>query len=173
MSIHKTDTPGFSLPGSRSRNAPRIPAPRAAPVARCALPGVVPVLVATFLAAGCGEDPVKPETPPDLTGTYELLSLQYPNNPPATPPVATGTFTVEQTSVKGQEATGTFAMHVTITTPPIELTDSGSYSNRLDGTWEQSGTLQTRGNYRFSNDSLTVVVTEPQLAVSTTIWKRR
>ncbi|MDE2764155.1 MAG: hypothetical protein OXQ94_12595 [Gemmatimonadota bacterium] len=137
------------------------------------LPGVVPALVAMFLAVGCEEDPVKTEPPPDLTGTYDLLSLQYPNNPPVGPPVATGTFSVEQTSVEGQEATGTFAMDVTISTPPLELTDKGSYSNRFDGTWEQSGALQTKGTYTFSNDTLAVVVTEPPLAVSTTIWKRR
>lgn len=131
-------------------------------------------MVAMFLAAGCEEDPPPPEeTPPDLTGTYELVSLKPPDPlPPVGPPDATGTFTVRQTAVMGQEASGTFSMNVEI--PNVgTIEDNGTYKNRFDGTWEQSGNLQTKGSYTVSSDTLTVIVTEPPAAVSTTVWKRR
>lgn len=134
---------------------------------------MVPVLAAMFLAAGCGKEPVDiQETPPDLTGAYELVSLKRDPLPPVGPPDATGTFAVRQTSVTGQEASGTFSMNVEI--PGLgNLKDDGTYKNRFDKTWEQSGNLQTKGTYTLSSDTLTVRVTEPANAVSTTVWKRR
>lgn len=130
-------------------------------------------MVAMFLAAGCEEDPPPPEeAPPDLTGTYELVSLKRDPFPPVGPPDATGTFAVRQTAVTGQEASGTFSMNVEI--PNVgTIKDDGTYKNRFDGTWEQSGTFQNKGNYTFANDTLTVMVTEPPANVSTTVWKRR
>ena len=117
--------------------------------------------------------PIEPEMAPDLTGTYDLVSLQYPGQPLLTPPNTTGTFTVRQTS-EGEEAGGTFDMDVRIMDPPITIADNGTYKNRADGTWEQSGeSLQTRGTYTVAGDSLTVDVVEPDLAVSTTVWTRR
>jgi len=133
---------------------------------------VVPTL-ALLLAAGCTEDPPPPEeTPPDLTGMYELVSLQQGTFPPVGPPNATGTFTVRQTEVMGQEASGTVVLKVAIANPPITIDDDGTYKNRYDGSWEQSGNLQTRGSYMLKGDTLTVMVTEPATAVSTTVWKR-
>lgn len=172
MSRHKTDTPPCPPVDSRSRGASRFEEERVGGFHRV-LPGAIPFLVAMFLAAGCEEDPPPPEeTPPDLTGTYELVSLKRDPLPPVGPPDATGTFTVRQTSVMGQEASGTFSMDVEI--PGVgNIEDEGTYRNRFDKTWEQSGNLQTKGTYAVSGDTLTVMVTEPPVAVSTTVWKRR
>jgi len=128
-----------------------------------------------FFAAACDEKPVEPgEPPPDLTGSYTLVSLTQAGQT-GTPPTVTGTFNVRQTRVEGQEASGTMAMKVTIalSDPPSVIEDEGTYKNRHNGTWEQTGQfIQSRGTYTFSSDTLTVMVTEPPLAVSTTIWKK-
>ena len=114
------------------------------------------------------------EPPPDLTGSYTLLSLTQAGQT-GVPPTVTGTFTVRQTQVKGQEASGTMALKVTIalTTPPTVLEDEGTYKNRHDGTWEQNGqSLQNLGTYTLSGDTLTVIVTQPAINASTTVWRR-
>lgn len=174
MSRHNTDTPRFSLSGSRTCRAHRVAGRRGVAIVNRVRSAVVPTLVAMVLAMGCGEGSIEPdETPPDLTGTYQLVSLQYPNQPPATPPNATGTFAVRQTAVEGQEANGTVVLKIAIVDPAITIDDQGTYKNRYDGSWEQrSEQLQTKGTYTLSNDTLTVMVTEPALAVSTTVWRR-
>ncbi len=174
MSCHKTEAPPFPPVDSRLRGASRLEGGRAGPVPHRVLLGAIPAIVAMFLAAGCEEDPPPPEeTPPDLTGTYELVSLKQGSFPPVGPPDANGTFTVRQTSVMGQEASGTVVLKITIVTPPVEINADGTYKNRHDGSWEQeAGDLQTKGTYTLANDTLTVIVTEPPSAVSTTIWKR-
>lgn len=173
MSRHKTGTAPFPPIDSRSRSAPRSAGRRGDPPARRVLSRAVSALAVMSLAAGCDDDPVKNGEPPDLTGTYELVSLKQGAFPPLSPPAATGSFSVRQTSVKGPEASGTVAMKITVTNPPTVVEDpAGTYKNRYDGTWEQSGVFQTKGTYALSNDTLTVVVTEPAIAVSTTVWKR-
>ncbi len=174
MACHKTDTPTFPPVDSRSRGVSRLGEGRADPRRHRVLPAAIPAMMAMFLAAGCEEDPPPPEeTPPDLTGTYELVSLKQGSFPPVGPPDANGTFTVRQTSVMGQEASGTVVLKITIVTPPVEIDADGTYKNRHDGSWEQeAGDLQTKGSYTLANDTLTVIVTEPPSAVSTTIWKR-
>ena len=172
MSRNKTSTPRFPPTDSPSRSAPRPGGWRGGPATRAALFPVIPALALVF-AAGCSEDPPPPEeTPPDLTGTYELVSLKQGTFPPVGPPNATGTFTVRQTEVMGQEASGTVVLKVAIANPPITIEDTGTYKNHHDGSWAQSGNLQTRGRYMLAGDTLTVMVTEPMTAVSTTVWKR-
>ena len=175
MSRHKTHTPRFPPTASRSRGALWLAGRRGDSTAHRVLLRVVPALMAMSLAAGCGEEIDDfEETPPDLTGNYDLVSLKQSSFPPVGPPVATGTFSVKQTSVMGQEASGTVSLKITIalTDPPTVIEDSGTYKNRFDGSWEQSGNLQTKGSYTLANDTLTVMVTEPPAAVSTTVWKR-
>ena len=176
MFRHPTHTPRFSPTDSRSRGAPWLAGRRGDSTAHRVLLRVVPALVAMFLAAGCGvEINGFEEPPPDLTGNYDLVSLKQSSFPPVGPPVAIGTFSVKQTSVMGQAASGTVSLKITITLfdPPRVIEDSaGTYKNRFDGSWEQSGNLQTKGTYTLANDTLTVIVTEPAPAVSTTVWKR-
>ena len=141
------------------------------------------LLAGVLLAAGCGgEDPVEPEpeaAPPDLTGTYTLLSFAsaaLTAGSALTPPDVSGMFTVEQTSVAGGEAGGTFEM--TVSVPNSEggtttIVDQGTYRNFMDGQLEQVGELwQTRGTYELDGNTLTVEVAEPVLALSKTVWQR-
>ena len=149
----------------RSRSAPLIPLPA--------------ILLA--LAACGGEDPVEPEPerPPDLTGSYtleSLVSVVATGGQTLTPPDVSGSFSVRQTSVTGPEAAGTTTISITLPdglggTATIE--DQGTYVNRLDGTWEQTGTqVQGLGTYTLQGSILTVEVTEPALNVSTTVWRK-
>lgn len=132
------------------------------------------------LAACGGEDPVEPEPerPPDLTGSYTLESLSaiVTGGQTLRPPDVSGSFSVRQTSVTGPEASGTTMLSITLPdglggTATIE--DQGTYVNRLDGTWEQTGEqVQGLGAYTVQGAILTVEVTEPALNVSTTVWRK-
>lgn len=144
---------------------------------------IAPLLTGALLMAGCGgEDPVEPEpeaAPPDLTGTYTLLSFAsavVTGGNVLTPPDVSGMFTVERTSVTGEEAGGTFEM--TVSVPDGEggtttIVDRGTYKNHLDGQLDQAGELwQTRGTYELDGTTLTIDVSEPALAISKTVWQR-
>ena len=140
-----------------------------------------PLLVMLSALAACGgEDPVEPEPerPPDLTGSYTLESLSaiITGGRTVTPPEVSGSFSVQQASVAGPEASGTTMISVTLPDGrggTTTLDDQGTYVNRLDGTWEQTGVLlQGLGTYTLRGDVLTVEVTEPALNVSTTVWRR-
>ena len=144
---------------------------------------IASLLTGVLLAAGCGgDDPVEPETeaaPPDLTGTYTLLSFAsaaLTAGNALTPPDVSGMFTVEQTSVTGDEAGGTFEMTVSVPDNAggtSTFVDQGTYRNFLDGQLEQEGAAwQSRGTYELDGDTLTVEVAEPVLALSKTIWQR-
>ncbi|MDE2803955.1 MAG: hypothetical protein OXN18_02295 [Gemmatimonadota bacterium] len=144
-------------------------------------------LAGVFLVAGCGDEMVvvPDPMPPDLTGTYALQSFTSALDPETTlvPPEVSGSFTVQQTAVVGGEATGTFTSDLTLPFSGniVELPGTGTYVNRLDGTWEQeflTGPLvqlspQQTGTYTFENSVLTVVVTQPPLSASTTVWRRQ
>lgn len=141
----------------------------------------VPVVLVTFVA-GCGgdDDPMEPEPPavqppPDLTGSYSLVSLTSVLTGGSTlaPPVATGTFTLTQTSVSGEEARGNLSLSVEI--PGVfALMDQGTFTIRTDGSWQQAGEQQQAiGTYTVAGDVLTVMVAEPPAAVSTTVWQRQ
>ncbi len=136
--------------------------------------------VAPTMGCGGGEDPVEPdEAPPDLSGTYTLVSIValVTGGAVMTPPDATGTFTLQQSAPVGQEASGTMTMDLTIPDGlggTTDIVDTGTYTVRFDGTWEQAGNLvQALGTYEFVNNVLTVEVTEPALNASTTVWQRQ
>ena len=140
------------------------------------------LLAGVLLVAGCGgDDPMEPEAaPPDLSGSYTLVSFSsafLTGGVAVTPPTVTGSFTLEQTSVVEDEATGT--MDLALSVPDGEggtttIEETGIYKNRMDGQWEQAGELQqARGTYELGDNTLTVDVTEPSLAVSNTVWRRQ
>ncbi len=149
---------------------------------------LIAVLAGVSFAPGCGdEEVVVPDpTPPDLTGTYTIQSFTSALDAETTlvPPEVAGSFTVQQTAVAGGEATGTFTSDLTLPLPGGNIArfeGTGTYVNRLDGTWEQeflTGPLvqlspQQTGTYTFENSVLTVVVTQPALSASTTVWRRQ
>lgn len=148
---------------------------------------LIAVLAGVSFAPGCGdEEVVVPDpTPPDLTGTYTIQSFTFALDPDNTlvPPDVSGSFTVRQAAVAGGEATGTFTSDLTV---PFggniaRFEGTGTYVNRLDGTWEQefrTGPLvqlspQQTGRYTFENSVLTLVVEQPSLSASTTVWRRQ
>ena len=138
---------------------------------------------------GCGDEVVvvPDPTPPNLTGTYTLQSFTSALDPETTlvPPEVSGSFTVQQESaVASGEASGTFTSDLTLPFMRQHRPSSagtGTYVNRLDGTWEQeflTGPLvqlspQQTGTYTFENSILTVVVEQPPLSASTTVWRRQ
>ena len=137
----------------------------------------VPLVVATLIT-GCGGATTDPEPapaagPPDLSGTYSLVSLNQ-GGLTVGPPLATGTFTLSQTSSSGDSASGTMTYEVAVPSAGIMLQDQGTFTIRTDGTWQQSGTeVQALGTYTLAGNVLTVVVTEPLAAASTTVWQRQ
>ncbi|MCY3546769.1 MAG: hypothetical protein OXH51_16080 [Gemmatimonadetes bacterium] len=148
---------------------------------------LIAVLAGVSFAPGCGdEEVVVPDpTPPDLTGTYALQSFTSALDAETTlvPPEVSGSFTVQQATASGGEATGTFTSDLTLPFSGniVRLEGTGTYTNRLDGTWEQeflTGALvqlspQQTGRYTFENSVLTVVVEQPPLSASTTVWRRQ
>lgn len=149
---------------------------------------LIAALIATVpCVPGCSDEVVvvPDPMPPDLTGTYTLQSFTSALDPETTlvPPEVSGSFTVQQTVVTGGEATGTFTSDLTLPFSGniVELVGTGTYVNRLDGSWEQeflTGPLvqlspQQTGTYTFENSVLTVVVEQPPLSASTTVWRRQ
>lgn len=148
---------------------------------------LIAALAGVSFAPGCGdEEVVVPDPmPPDLTGTYTIQSFTSALDPETTlvPPEVAGSFTVQQTAVVGGEATGTFTSDLTLPFSGniARFEGTGTYTNRLDGTWEQeflTGPLvqlspQQTGKYTFENSVLTVVVEQPALSASTTVWRRQ
>ncbi|MDX1577333.1 MAG: hypothetical protein R3266_02570 [Gemmatimonadota bacterium] len=143
----------------------------------------IPLVAATFAWSACSDDdPVGggDVPPPDLSGTYTLVTFSSPltGGVPLGPAQGvTGTFTLDQTNVDGDEATGTLS--VTINVPDgmggtNQIVDQGTFTIRSDGSWEQSGQLnQATGTYDLQGNVLTVVVTQPAAAVSTSVWQRQ
>lgn len=140
-----------------------------------------PLLACVVLMAACGgEDPVEPDNaPPDLTGTYSLVSIValVTGGVEMSPPDVTGTFTLQQSAPVGDQASGTMTMDITIPDGlggTTDIVDTGTFTIRSDGTWEQMGNLvQARGTYTLVGGRLTVEVTEPPINVSTTVWQRQ
>jgi hypothetical protein len=138
----------------------------------------VPLIVATLVVGCGGDDTMDPEPPdanppPDLSGTYDLESVTQ-SGLTVGPPAAMGTFVLTQTSSSGDTASGTLSYSVSIPNAGIMLADEGTFTIRTDGSWEQSGTQgQALGTYTLAGNVLTVVVTEPAAAVSTTVWRRQ
>ncbi len=96
---------------------------------------------------------------------------------PLTPPIATGTFTLTQTNVDGSEASGTLTVDITVPDGmggTNTVMDTGTFTVRGDGTWEQTGAIQQgSGTFTLVGNTLTVIVTSPAAAASTTIWTRQ
>ena len=132
--------------------------------------------------AGCGgeDDPVEPDdAPPDLSGTYTLVSIValVTGGTVMMPPDATGSFVLQQSAPVGDQASGTMTMDLALPDGlggTTDIVDTGNYTVRSDGTWEQMGSLvQAKGTYTFVSNVLTVEVTEPAINVSTTVWQRQ
>ena len=88
-----------------------------------------------------------------------------------------GTLVLIQSPATGREAVGTFSLDVTV--PDSEggtnqVVDQGTYTVRTDGTWEQRGTLfQGTGTITVEGSVLTVMVEQPILSVSHSVWRRQ
>lgn len=139
---------------------------------------LVPVVVASVVAGCGGDDTTEPEPPaedppPNLTGTYDLQAVTQAGITIAAP-AAMGTFVLSQTSSSGDTASGTLSYSISVPAAGIMLADEGTFTIRTDGSWEQSGQAgQALGTYMLAGNVLTVIVTEPPAAVSTTVWQRQ
>ena len=117
--------------------------------------------------------------PPDLTGTYDLVSISslVTGGKTLKPPDVSGTFVLLQSASVGRRVSGTMTMEITVQDGlggTTNIKDTGTYAVRADGTWEQKGSLvQAKGTYTLVGGVLTVEVTEPAINVSTTVWQRR
>ena len=141
------------------------------------------LLAGAVLAVACGgEDEMMPpeDLAPNLAGTYDLTAFSsalVTGGQTLEPPVVSGMFTLRQSAPTGPEAMGTFELSITVPDGlggNQTLTDRGNYTVRSDGTWEQAGELQQgQGTYTFRGGTFTVMVAEPPLAVSTSVWQRR
>ncbi len=115
---------------------------------------------------------------PDLTGTYDLISLSalVTGGRVLKHPDVSGTFSLRQSPPVGDQASGTMSMSMTMPDGlggTQEIIDTGTYIVRRDGTWEQTGQyVQARGRYTLVGDTLAVEITEPALNVSSTVWRR-
>ncbi|WP_419950159.1 hypothetical protein [Candidatus Palauibacter sp.] len=146
---------------------------------------LVPVVVATLVAGCGGDDTMEPEPPavqppPNLSGTYSLVSLSgvITGGVTLAPPIAVGTFTLTQNPASGDSASGSLSLSITVTNPldgsVFNLEDQGTFTVRTDGSWEQTGQQQQAlGTFTLAGNVLTVTVTEPATAVSTTVWQRQ
>ena len=118
------------------------------------------------------------DAPPDLSGTYTLLSFAsavITAGNALTPPAASGMFTVQQTSVAEGEATGTFEMSVTVPDGAggtSTIVDQGTYTNGMEQLEQMGEAWQSKGTYELEDNVLTITVSEPALAVSKTVWQR-
>ncbi|WP_420616084.1 Ig-like domain-containing protein [Candidatus Palauibacter sp.] len=111
-----------------------------------------------------------PPPPPDLTGTYFLESLvgTSTGGTQFTRPTVSGTLELTQEAPSGDSAMGSY--EVNITTPALTIADEGTFTVRSDGSWRQTGQVSGEGSYAISGDSLTLAITEPETAASTTVW---
>lgn len=142
--------------------------------------GGLAILVA--LSSSCGGDDGPADVadpPPDLSGTYDLVSFSsvVTGGATLTPPAVSGTATLQQSPATGSEAAGTITFEVRVPNPDGDvqtIADQGTYTVRADGSWEQQGTLvQGIGTFTLSGSTLTIRVTEPALSASTLVWRKR
>ena len=139
------------------------------------------VLAGWVAVAACGgDDPTPPQDlAPNLAGTYDLTSFSslVTDGETLVPPDVEGTFVIQQAPPTGPESSGTFEWSVRVPDGlggQGEIVDSGTFTVRSDGTLEQAGDLyQTKGTFTFLGGTLTVIVDEPLVAVSTSVWQRR
>ena len=138
--------------------------------------------LAVVAAVACGgDDPTPPEDlVSNLAGTYDLTSfssLLVTAGETLNPPEVAGTFVIRQEAPTGPVGTGTFEMTVRVPDGlggEQEIVDQGTFTVRSDGTMDQVGALyQTKGTFTLQGSTLTVMVSEPALAVSTSVWQRK
>lgn len=125
---------------------------------------VVLVLIAT--ACGSSDSSTGPGlTAADVVGTYDLVSITFPQSPPIGPPNATGVLTL---------SLSTYKVDLHLPPPTGEVIDSGSYT--VSGSqWTQSSAVQNvqaTGTAALSHDTLSVNVTTAGQQVAN-VWKRR
>lgn len=111
-------------------------------------------------AIGCSNSSTGPSV--SLSGTYSLVSIQFPPQPAITPPNATGTFTLTAT---------TYTLH--LATPQGTVDDNGTYT--INGSnWSQSSTTtgQATGTYSLNGSTLTVNATG-QGVTSISVWQKQ
>ena len=143
---------------------------------------LVSLLAGTIALASCGgDDPMPPteDLAPNLSGTWSLVAFSsalVTGGETLEPPLVSGIFTLRQDPPTGSESMGTFEMSLTVPDGlggTTLIDDEGTYTVRTDGSFDQNGAdFQTRGTYTLAGGTFTVMVTEPALAVSTTVWQR-
>jgi len=143
------------------------------------LRGLLVPVFAACVAVGCSDDdgPTNPiEGPPDLTGDYVLVTITQ-GGITLGPPAASGTFTIDETASSDTEASGTVDLDLTLPDGmggQNNIVDSGTYTIRSDGTWEQSFPAQQAiGTYAVVGSTLTVTVTDPPVSASVSVWQRQ
>jgi hypothetical protein len=115
---------------------------------------------AASVALGCSDSSTGPSV--NLSGTYSLVSIQFPPQPAITPPTATGTLTLTASA---------YTLH--LVTPQGTVDDNGTYT--INGSsWSQSSatTGQATGSYSLSGSTLTVNTTA-QGVTSISIWQKQ
>ena len=141
---------------------------------------IAPLLIAGLVAA-CGDnmdpdpDPMD-MTPPDLSGTYSLVTLTSATTMmvPVGPPTVQGMLQIAQTSVSGSMASGTAELSITAEALGLDIMDSGTYTANHDRSWAQTGDVFAgTGTYTLANNTLTIIVTEPAVSASTSVWQRQ
>ena len=139
---------------------------------------LVPVLAA-FAAVGCSDDddPMGPSGgPPNISGDYLLVSFTQ-GDVTITPPVAQGSLLLDETSRTDTEATGDIDLGITVPDGmggTTNIAGTGTYTINVDGSWTQDLTsLQATGTVTLVGNTLTVEVTDPPTAVSTSVWQRQ
>jgi hypothetical protein len=115
----------------------------------------------TLGALGCSDSSTGPSV--NLSGTYSLVSIQFPPQPPITPPAATGTFTLAAT---------TYTLHLDIQGQGT-VDDNGTYAlNGLNWSQSSSTTGQATGTYSLNGNMLTVNATN-QGVTSISVWQKQ
>ena len=140
------------------------------------------LLAAAAGAAACGGDEPTPpqDLAPNLAGTYDLAAFSsalVTGGQTLEPPVVSGVFVMSQDPPTDNVSMGTFEMSISVPDGlggTTAFDDEGTYTVRSDGTWEQYGNLnQSKGTFTLSGGTLSVEVSEPALAVSSSVWQRR
>jgi hypothetical protein len=112
-------------------------------------------------AIGCSDSSTSPNV--NLSGTYSLVSIQFPPQAAVTPPNATGTFTLTAT---------TYTLHLVIQGQGT-VDDTRTYT--ISGSsWSQSSstTGQATGTYSLTGSTLTVNATA-QGVTSVSVWQKQ
>ena len=123
--------------------------------------GLAVVASVALSASGCSNSTTSPTV--DLSGTYTLVSIQFPPQPALTPPTATGTFTLTATS---------YTLQLNIQ-GQATVNDNGTYA--LNGAnWSQSSMItgQATGTYSVNGNTLTVNATA-QGVTSVSVWQKQ